>query len=432
MENEAKSLASNLLDFIYESPSAFHAVEASKKLLLNDGFKELKEEEAWNIEKGGKYFTTRNDSAIFAFIAGTGEIEEYGFKIVGSHTDSPSFRIKPHAEISKDGFLKLNTEVYGAPIYNTWFDRPLSLAGRVAIKSDGLLPETRLVNIDRPILIIPNLSIHLNRKVNSGVAINPQKDTLPLIGYINDELESDNFLVKLIAKELNVEPEKVLDFDLYLYECSKGCLMGINEEFISSSRIDNLSMVHSGIHALLKAKPGKATNVVACFDNEEIGSSTKQGAASQILVHTLERIALSLGKGRGELLRAFSKSFLISTDSAQGLHPNNVEKYDPTCRVILNQGPAIKISAAQSYTSDSISIGAYEMLCERAKVPVQKFVNRSDEPGGRTIGPLSAIHLPIKSVDVGTPLLAMHSVRELAGVYDHFYITKSLIEFFSI
>ncbi|MDT8718702.1 M18 family aminopeptidase [Clostridium sp. 19966] len=432
MEKEIKSLAENLLDFIDESPTAFHAVAAAKKELLSAGFSELKEEEAWKIEKGGKYFTTRNDSSLFGFVVGTGEMEAEGFRIAGSHTDSPTFRIKPHAEMCNEGFLKLNTEVYGVPILNTWFDRPLSIAGRVAVKSTGMFPESRLVNISRPITIIPNLAIHLNRKVNHGVELNPQKDTIPMVGCINDELEKDEFLVKLIAGELGVKAEDILDFDLFLYEYGRGCLLGVNEEFISSSRIDNLSMVHSAIHAILDAKPGKATNLIACFDNEEVGSSTKQGANSEILVHTLERIALSLGKGREELLRAYAKSFMISTDAAQGLHPNNTEKFDPTCRVILNQGPAIKISAAQSYTSDSISIGTYEMICEKAKVPVQKFVNRSDEPGGRTIGPLSATHLPIKSVDIGAPLLAMHSVRELGGVYDHFYITKSLIEFFSM
>jgi aspartyl aminopeptidase len=424
--------AQELIDFIYESPTAFHAVERVKRELEPAGFVELKEEEKWEIKKGGKYYITKNDSAIIAFIAGSGEVEESGFKIIGAHTDSPTFRVKPHPEmVSENQYVKLNIEVYGGPILNTWLDRPLSIAGRVTLKSeDAFYPWTELVNIKKPIIVIPNLAIHMNRNVNSGVELNKQKDMLPLLSVVSEELEKDKYLLNIIAKELKVEMDEVLDFDLFLYEYEKGCIMGLNDEFISSSRLDDLSMVHAGIRALISSEVGLATNVMACFDNEEVGSTTKQGANSPYMAYVLERIVLSLGKSREDYFRALAKSFMISADLAHAVHPNVGEKHDPVNRPVINKGPVIKISAAQSYTTDSNSCAVYEQLCRNAGVPVQKFVNRSDERGGSTIGPLSSTHVNIRSVDMGTPILAMHSVRELGGVKDHTYVTESFKEFY--
>lgn len=432
--NKQLKFAKELIDFIYESPTAFHAVENIKKQLLHNGFKELKEEEKWVLEEKGKYFTTKNDSALVAFVIGKGEIEKNGFKIIGAHTDSPSFRIKPNCEmVSEKKYFKLNTEIYGGPILNTWFDRPLSLAGRITLKGKNiLLPEAKLLNIKRPIMIIPNLAIHMNREVNKGVELNGQIDTLPLLSLINDKFEKNNYLLSIIAKELNVNIEDILDFDLFLYEYEKGCITGLNEEFISCGRLDDLEAVHAGTKALISSEASYATNVLVCFDNEEVGSSTKQGADSPMLSNILERIVLGLNKGREEFFRALAKSFIISSDSAHAVHPNKGECADPTNRPILNEGPAIKIAANQSYTSDGNSCAVFQSICKKAGVPVQKFVNRSDKRGGSTIGPISSTHINIRSVDIGTPLLAMHSIRELGGVKDHYYGAKAFYEFYSL
>ncbi len=432
--NKEQLLAEKLIDFIYESPSAFHAVKNMKNELNQNGFLELNEAERWEIQKGGHYYVSRNDSALIAFTVGSGIIAKKGFKLIGAHTDSPGFRIKPSPEItSESNYIKLNTEVYGGPILNTWLDRPLSLAGRIAIKSGHVLfPETKLINIKRPILIIPNLAIHMNRAVNKGIELNKQIDLLPLISMVNDSLEKDNLLIKTISKELGVNADDILDFDLYLYEFNKGNIIGLNNEFVSSSRLDDLEMLHAAFSAFLSSNTTHGTNVLVCFDNEELGSQTKQGADSEFLANVLERIIICFGGDREDYFRALNKSFMISADSAHAVHPSKGEKSDPTNRPIINQGPVIKISANQKYTSDSISSSVYETICKQCAVPVQKFVNRSDEPGGSTIGPISSTHVSIRSVDIGTPLLAMHSIRELCGVMDHSYVTQTFEEFYKL
>ncbi|KHD37629.1 aminopeptidase [Clostridium acetobutylicum] len=433
MKNELE-FAKKLIDFIYDSPSPFHSVDNIKNTLIENGFAEIKEENKWELNKNGKYFVKRNDSALIAFTVGSGFVAKKGFKIIGGHTDSPTFRIKPNPEmVSENSYIKLNTEVYGGPILSTWFDRPLSIAGRVTVRGkSALFPETKLLNIKRPILVIPNLAIHMNRDVNSGFKINPQVDTLPIIGIINDKFEKENYLMKIIASELGEDIENIIDFDLFLYEYDKGCIMGINNEFISSSRLDDMEMVHAGLNALVNAKCSEATNVLACFDNEEIGSATKQGADSQFLSDILERIVLSFGGDREDFFRALHNSFMISSDSAHAVHPNKGEKADPITRPHINEGPVIKISAAQKYTSDSNSIAVYEEVCRLSGVPYQKFVNRSDERGGSTIGPITSTHTAIRTVDIGTPLLAMHSIRELCGTLDHMYVEKSFEQFYNL
>ncbi len=427
-------LARELLEFLNGCPSSFHAVENIEKNLKEKGFEKLDLRKKWKIKKEGKYFVTRNESALIAFVVGNGEIEEEGFRLIGAHTDSPTFKIKPNPEmVVENNYLKLNTEVYGGPILNTWFDRPLSLAGKVVLKSNNILkPEYKLLNINKPIMIIPNLAIHMNNKVNEGVKLNTQTQTLPLLSMVNEKFEKNNYLLKLISEKLDVAPEEILDFELFLYEYEKGSIIGLNDEFISCGRLDNLSMVHAGIKALIESEVGKATNVMICFDNEEVGSMTKQGANSPMLRTILERIMFSLGKNREDFFRGLYNSFIISADAAHGIHPNYKEQHDPTNRPIINKGPVIKISANQSYTSDSFSTAVYENICRAAKVPVQKFVNRSDKRGGSTIGPISSSHLDISSVDIGNPLLAMHSVRELGGVMDHYYIYKSFLKFYEI
>lgn len=432
--NKKLSAAQELIDFIYESPNAFYAVSSIKNILIDNGFEELVEEDRWKLVKGGKYFVIKNESAITAFILGCGNLEEQGFKIIGAHTDSPGFRIKPFPEIKVEGaYIKLNTEVYGGPIINTWMDRPLSVAGRVTIKGEDLMyPEIRLVNIKRPILIIPNLAIHMNKNVNSGIELNRQKDILPLLSMINQSLQNDNYLIRAIAEELKVEVEEILDFDLFLYEFDKGSIVGLNNEFISCGRLDDLLMVHSGIKALIESADTNCTKVMACFDNEEVGNTTKQGANSPMLCSILERIAFCMGLNLEDYFRAQSKSFMISCDLGHALHPNYIEKSDPVNKPIINKGPIIKTSASQSYTSDAVSSAVYESICQKAGVPVQRFVNRSDEKGGSTIGPASSSQINIRAVDVGIAILAMHSIRELGGIEDYLFSIKSFLEYYNL
>ncbi len=433
MKNK-EEFAKNLIDFIDKSPSSFHATKNVEDRLINSGFKKINLQDRWELKKEGKYYITKNKSAIIGFVVGNEKIEEEGFKIVGAHTDAPTFKIKPNPEITvEDKYLKLNTEVYGGPIMSTWYDRPLSIAGRISLKTENpLKPKEVLIDMERPLLIIPNLAIHMNRSVNDGVKINPQTETLPLLANINDKFEKEDFLVKLIGEKLEIEVEDILDFELFLYGVEKGTLVGLNEEFISIGKLDDLAMIHAGLNGLIDSEVGKATNILVCFDNEEVGSGTKQGAASPMLRTVLERITLAMNKDKEDYYRALSNSFIISADQAHALHPNYTDKQDPTNRPIINAGPAIKFAANQAYTTDSYSAAVYEGICKSIDIPVQKFANRSDARGGSTIGPISSSQIDIASVDIGNPILGMHSIRELGGVEDHFNVYKSFKEFYRI
>ena len=429
-----KTLALELVDFLYDIPSACHGVKATQKILDENGFVEIKETEKWNLEAKGKYYVVKNDSALIAFEVGTGDIEETGLRLIGAHTDVPGFRIKPNPQMISEGkYVKLNTEVYGGPILHTWYDRPLSIAGKVSLKgASPLKPETRLVNINKPLLIIPSLAIHMNREVNEGYKINRQVDTLPLLGLINDKLEKEDYLMKILCEELNVNKEDILNFELGLYEYEKGSLIGMNEELISSGRFDDLWMVYAGIKALVDSRENAATKVMICVDNEEIGSLTAEGANSTLLNNILERIALGLGKDREGYYRALANSIMISADLAHAVHPNLGDKHDPTNRPVLEGGPVLKIAASGSYSTDSFNGAVFAGVCEAAGVPFQKFVNRSDVRGGTTIGPVTAANLTIPVIDMGAPVLGMHSIRELASVKDNYYTVKAFTEFFSL
>ncbi len=424
--------AKDLINFIDESPSQFHATSEAEKRLLEAGFEKLNKTEKWKLEKGGKYFISNNSSSFIAFEIGSGDITQEGFRLIGSHTDSPTFRVKPKPEmLVENGYIKLNTEMYGGALISTWFDRELSLAGRVSVKTDNpLKPEEKLVNIDKDLLTIPSLCIHMNREANDKMGFNKQKDTLPLITTINKEMEKDNLLVNLIADELSIDAKDILDFELYLYNREKGKIIGLHDEFISVGRMDNLAMVHASLKALIESKASKATKVIVANDNEEVGSMTKQGANSPMLKNLLERIIFSLGLDKEDYHRAISNSFIISADMAHAVHPNYSEKSDPTNRPVLNKGVVIKIAANCAYTSDAMSIGVYKAVCDKAGVPYQTYVNRSDMRGGSTIGPITSQQLDISSIDIGNPLLAMHSVRELGGVEDHRHMINSLTCFF--
>lgn len=429
-----KKLAQELIDFLYESPTAYHAANSVKDILDKEGFEEIFEKDSWNLKKGGKYYLVKNNSAVIAFKVGNGDIEKDGFRLIGAHTDAPGFKIKPNAEMKTgDHYVRLNTEVYGGPILYTWFDRPLGVAGRVILKGKSpLKPEVKLVNIDKPVLIIPSVAIHMNRTVNEGYNFNRQKDTLPLLGFVNEELEKKGYLMSLLTNQLGVSEDEILDFDLFLYEYEKGCIMGINEEFISAGKLDDQWMVFAGIKALINSTDIDSTKVMICIDNEEIGSLTAQGAQSNLIRRTLERITIALGKNTEEFFRAVSNSLMISADLAHAVHPNLPDKHDPTNRPLLGEGPVLKLAAAGSYSTEGVAAGIFESVCKEANVPVQKFVNRSDVRGGTTIGPMSAADLCIPVVDMGAPLIGMHSVRELASVKDNFYTVEVFTKFFSL
>ena len=423
----------SLIDFIDKSVCNFCAVETIKSILNENGYKELDMTEKWNIQKLGKYYTVKNNTAIFAFNVANDMPSETGYKIIAAHSDSPCFRIKPNAEIKAEGgIIKLNTEVYGGPILYTWFDRPLSLAGRVILKgNDALHPITRIIKIERPILLIPHLAIHFNRSVNDGNHLSRQKDMLPIIGMFNNVAEKDNLLLNTIASELGVELNEILDFDLLIYDTQKANLVGLHNEFISSGRLDDLSMVHASLMALLEGTDTKSTKVMAIFDNEETGSGTKQGAASPVLKHILQRINKSFAGDEEDFHCAISKSFMISADNAHAFHPNYAEKYDPTNHPSIGGGPVIKINANCKYMSDAHSAAIFRSLCEEAGSPYQYFVNHSDVAGGSTLGNILTSQMDIEGVDVGNALWGMHSVRETGSVVDHYNMIKVMKHFFS-
>ena len=429
-----KKFAENMLDFIYESPTQFNAVAVSAEMLEKNGFEKLNPKENWKLEVGKKYYTTKNSSALVAFKINSDEVEKEGFRIIGSHTDSPGFRIKPNAEMESCGaYLKLNIEGYGGMILSTWLDRPLAMAGRVFLRGENpFKPVEKIVNINKPVCIIPNLAIHMNRSINDGYKYNKQTDMLPLVGLINEQLEKENYMIKLLASELDVEVEEIIDFDIFLYEYEKGCFTGANEEFISTGRLDNLSMYYSSVEALLDSDSKSGISIAVGFDNEEVGSSTKQGADSNMLLNILERICISLGKDRQQFFEAIENSFIISSDLAHAVHPNVNGMADPTNRPVMGKGPVIKVHAGQAYTSDGYSISVYKEICRACGVEYQEFVNKSDQRGGSTIGPISSTHIDIPSVDIGAPILSMHSIRELGCSEDFYNTYKTFVKFYEI
>lgn len=423
----------SLLNFIDNSPCNFYAVSTAKKMLEENGFTEKLLGNEIEAKPGEKFYFTKNDSAIFAFTVGKKPIAETGLKIVAAHSDSPCFRVKPNAEmLCEGGIVKLNTEVYGGPVLYTWFDRPLSLAGRVLLKGeDAMHPITRLVKIDRPLFSISHLAIHFNRQVNEGNKISKQKDMLPIIAKVTEKLEAENMLLRLVAEDLNVDMAAILDFDLLVYNTEKSCTFGLHDEFISAGRLDDLSMMHAALEAIVDVKDEDATCVAAIFDNEETGSGTKQGAGSPVLSNVIQRMVESQGGNYDAFCRALAKSFLVSADNAHAFHPNYAEKYDPTNHPSLGSGPCIKINANCKYMSDAHSAAIFKALCAEAGSPCQYFVNHSDVAGGSTLGNILTGQIDIEGVDVGNPLLAMHSVRETGSVDDHLNMIKVFKQFFS-
>ena len=432
-------MINRLLSFLDASPVNFLAVKNIADMLEAGGFRRLDPcQPLGAVKAGDRFFVTKNDSSIYAFRIGSQPLAEAGFHMICAHSDSPTFRIKPNAEmLCEGGLIKLNTEVYGGPIMSTWFDRPLTLAGRVIVRSqDVMRPDTMLLHIKRPLLQISTLAIHFNRQVNDGVKLSRQKDVLPLLGQITSQLEAGNLLLNVILEELGkqrpVSREDILDFDLYLADTAPACTFGVHNEFISSGRLDDLSMCFAGLEAILAAADSDTTQVLGIFDNEETGSQTKQGAGSPFLSYMLRRIALAQSGTEEAYYQAVERAFMISADNAHAWHPNYPEKYDPTNHPMLGGGPVIKFNAAQKYASDAASAAVFAGICAKAGVPCQRFVNHSDVAGGSTLGNILASSIPLRGVDMGNAILAMHSCRETGSVRDHEYCVKVFTEFYNM
>ena len=424
-----------LFDYLNESPVNFLACSAAARRLEAAGYRWLDPKLPMvPCEAGDRFYVTKNDSSIYAFHIGRRKLADAGFHIICAHCDSPTFRIKPDPEIlAEKRLIKLNVEMYGGVILSTWFDRPLSLAGRVILKgADRMHPVTRLVHIKRPLLTIPNLCIHFNRQVNDGVKISVQRDMQPVFALVSDAFEKGSLLTSILCKELDVQVQDILDFDLYLYDTTSPCTFGAKDEFISAGRLDDLEMVSAGLEALIAHKDDvpEVTRILAVFDNEETGSHTKQGAASPFLANFIERVVLSQGGTADDFYRSVEHAFMVSADNAHAWHPNHADKYDPKCHPMLGEGPVIKFNAAQKYASDAVSAAVFASICQEAGVPCQRFVNHSDVAGGSTLGNILTATMPIQGVDMGNAILAMHSVRETGSVADYAYCVKAFTKFY--
>lgn len=425
------SSSQKLLDFIQNSPSCFHAINNIKGLLEKEGFSELKEDTVWKLEEGKKYFVIRNGSAIISFTVPCKNFQ--GFLMTASHSDSPSFKIKENPELKSEGIVSLNVEKYGGMLINPWFDRALSIAGRLIVSEKGrdFSFKSILVNFDRDLLMIPNLAIHMNRDANDGHKVDVQQEIRPIISS-----NEDFSFKKLLAKESGVKEEEILSYDLYLYNRDKGSFWGEKKEFISSPKLDDLECAYTTLQGFLKAVKeesddgGKSVLIHAVFDNEEVGSQSRQGAASTFLYDTLHRINESFGRSEQEYLAAIAKSFLVSADNAHAVHPNYVSKADPVNKPGVNEGIVIKFNAAQKYTSDGVSAGVFKKICEKAKVPYQIFTNNSNIAGGSTLGNISNSQVSVLSVDIGLAQWAMHSPNESAGAKDVEYMEKAIAQFY--
>lgn len=419
----ADDISRDLIHFIAKSPSTFHAVRGIKAALLYAGFTEIREEDAWQIEKGGKYVVTRNGSALMAFTVPQEGAE--AFHITASHCDSPTFKIKENPEIADGPYVKLNVEGYGGMIMSTWLDRPLSVAGRLLVTENGHLAE-KLVAIDGTMLVIPSVAIHMDRSVNQHKEWKVQKDMLPLYGMTGAKTP----FMDVIAAAAKVKAEDILAHDLILYSRVPGTIWGEEREFISSPKLDDLQCAFACFRGFTQGQKEKYISVYALFDNEEVGSATSQGAGSTFLANTLERLARSLGYSYDETMAMIARSFMISADNAHSVHPNHPEYADPVNRPVINGGIVIKYSAAQKYATNAFSAAYFKKLCKDHDIPTQTFANHSDNPGGSTLGNISNTVIAMPTVDIGLPQLAMHSSYETAGVKDTAYLVDAVTKFY--
>ena len=412
------------ITFAEQSPTAFHAAANLADMLRRNGYAELKETDPWLVDAGGKYFVLRNDSALIAFA-----VPETGFasfRIAAAHADSPAFKLKEKFEDAGDTYVRVNVEKYGGMIMSSWLDRPLSVAGRLAVR-EGDTVVSRLVNLDRDALLIPNMPIHFNREVNSGYAWDPQTDMMALYG----DRDSAGGLMREIAEAAGTEPEKILSHDLFLYSRQNGSVWGAGDAYFSCGRIDDLECAFAAAEAMTRSTPRDAVNVCAVFDNEEVGSGSRQGADSGFLYDTLTRLGFALGASDGEIRAAMAGSYMVSADNAHAVHPNHPEKFDKQNRVYMNKGIVIKHNANLKYTTDAMASARFALICEKAGVPVQHFANRSDIAGGSTLGHISGSHVSVECVDIGLAQLAMRSVCEPAGTKDLPMLVSALQEMWS-
>ena len=407
-----------LMNFLDKSVSPYHAVEECKKQLEESGFEELRLEERWEIKAGGKYYVSPYPSMAIAITVGDLKAGETVLRIGMAHTDQPMMKIKPNAEMTQKKYMKLNAEKYGGLILNTWLDRPLGISGKVVLKSEQVFkPEVRFFDSKRPVLVIPNLAIHMNRDVNQGVALNPQTHMLPLFGLAGEEMD-EHYFTQYIAKELGVKAEDILDYDLFAYNYEKSQKVGVEEELLLAPRIDNLASVYALLEGIKCSDPKNNIHIAGFFDHEEVGSRSKQGADSSLLSMVIERIMEASHLDRQAFMQAIAGGFMLSVDGAHALHPNYAEKNDPTTMTLLGDGVVIKQSGTQRYLSDSEATGILMQLCEKNKIPFQKQINRSDVMGGQTLGPIANAYLPMMGEDLGICMLAMHSSMETASCAD--------------
>ena len=426
-------MTEKLLQLLKAGTSAIMVVKEAEQQLKEAGFEELRFSNTWGLTEGGKYYMKHHDTTLLAFTVGQQVEFQEGFKIAAAHTDFPCLRIKPNPDVATSGYAQVNVEVYGGAILNTWLDRPLSISGRIAVKSNDVMhPDMRYIDIKRPLMTIPNLAIHMNREVNKGVELNRQTDMLPIVGLLEKELNEKQAFLKFLAKEESVAVEDILDYELWVYCMQEPVNFGMNEELILSPRLDNLTSVQALLTGIIEGKQKKGINVIALFDHEEIGSKTKQGAGSLLLLNVLEKICDSFGKTTAQTKESIYESFLLSVDVAHGLHPNNAGKMDITNKPVLGGGLCIKEACSQSYATDCEAVAVVEQICQKAGVAYQKFVNRSDMAGGGTLGSIASSIIPIPTVDVGIPLLAMHSAAETMGKKDMESLTGLVREFFSL
>lgn len=430
-----KQQVQNLLDFIDASPSPWHVVKTIEAQLATQtpAWERLDETAKWTLQPGGRYYVVRDDSSIVLFVQGQKPLAETGFKIIGAHTDSPGLRLKPNAASSGDGLLRLGVEIYGGPILATFTDRDLSLAGRIAYKNDQGDIASLLVKFDQPLLRLPNLAIHMNRTVNEdGLKLQKQTELPLILSALTEEQLPQAYFSALLQQQTGVAATRILSWDLAVYDTQKGAFWGAENQFYADSQLDNLSSCHAALQALLFDDTQPDTTLVcALFDHEEIGSRSNKGADGSFLPDVLQRIALSTAEGSEDVARALAKSFMISADMAHAYQPNFPNAYDPDHKVGINKGPVIKINANQSYSSESVSAAMFADWCEQAEVPYQTYSHRCDMPCGSTIGPITAAKLGIRSIDVGSPMWAMHSIRESAGVLDHDYLIRVMKRFFA-
>lgn len=422
-----EELNQGLIDFLKASPTPFHATRSLAQRLQAAGYRALDEREPWHTEAGGRYYVTRNDSSLIAFKLGKRSALDGGLRLVGAHTDSPCLRVKPQPELQRQGFFQLGVEVYGGALLAPWFDRDLSLAGRVTFREGGKV-QSQLIDFELPIATIPNLAIHLNREANQGWAINQQNELPPILAQIAGEEPADfrALLTDRLAEEHGISADAVLDYELSFYDTQPAAVIGLNQDFIAGARLDNLLSCYAGLQALLAAE-GDETCVLVCTDHEEIGSCSACGADGPFLEQVLRRV---LPEGDG-FVRSIQKSLLVSADNAHGVHPNYADKHDANHGPKLNAGPVIKVNSNQRYATNSETAGFFRHLCLAEEVPVQSFVVRSDMGCGSTIGPITASQLGVRTVDIGLPTFAMHSIRELAGSHDMAHLVKVLSAFFA-